>query len=272
MLAYAVRGARVAGAFIWMGYREMLAYPLGLAIGQFSAVISTIGLYFIAKLIPSTSSVGGDYYTFAMIGIICIQVMAVGLSSFTTHLDYIIQQGRFESLLVEPVNWRLLPFGLAAWPMLLNSITAALMAGTALVLGADIRVSGIPLSLVVLLLGIAAGHAVGILAASVKVIAKRGDPIIGLYSLATGLLTGSAFPVQLLPLPLRVLSYCLPPTYVISAVRRLLMPNGDQLSGPTALQAVLLLIGFLVVMYPLALWLYGRSLEFGRKMGLLAGY
>jgi ABC-2 type transport system permease protein len=146
------------------------------------------------------------------------------------------------------------------------------MAVSATLLGADFQLTAVPLAAFVLLLGVASGHAVGILAASVKVIAKRGDPIIGLYSLATGLLAGTTFPVQLLPVPLRVLSYCLPPTYVISALRRILMPEGDSLSGPTALQAILMLLVFLAIVYPLALWLYGRSLEFGRKMGLLAGY
>jgi hypothetical protein len=35
---------------------------------------------------------------------------------------------------------------------------------------------------------------------------------------------------------------------------------------------VLLLLVFIAVVYPIAMWLYGRSLEYGRKMGLLAGY
>ena len=272
MIALAKRGGQVAGAFMWMGYRETLAYPMGFVVGRIGSFAVVISYYFLAQLIPSTPAVGGDYYTFVIIGMVSIQVIGVGLSAFTTTLDYIIQQGQFETYLVEPVNWRLLPFGLGAWPMLINTLIALAMGAFAVLFGATFVLSAIPLAILILALGAASGHAVGILAASIKVIAKRGDPITAIYTLLIGLLAGTAFPVSLLPLPLRVLAYCLPPTYVNSALRKILMPAGDQIPGPSAGVAVLLLIGFLVVLYPLALWLYGRALEYGRKMGLLAGY
>jgi ABC-2 type transport system permease protein len=106
----------------------------------------------------------------------------------------------------------------------------------------------------------------------VKILAKRSDPIITLYTLAVGLLSGAAFPVSLLPTPIRIFSYCLPQTYVLSALRQVLMPGGDTISGPSAELAILLLIGFLVVVYPVGLWLFGRALEYARKIGTLAGY
>ena len=31
-------------------------------------------------------------------------------------------------------------------------------------------------------------------------------------------------------------------------------------------------LAFMAVLYPLAMFLYARSLEYGRRMGLLAGY
>jgi len=59
---------------------------------------------------------------------------------------------------------------------------------------------------------------------------------------------------------------------VIAVERRLLMTSSAHLSGPSALQGMLLLVAFLVVVYPVALWLYGRALEYGRKIGVLGGY
>jgi ABC-2 type transport system permease protein len=266
------RGGQVASAFIWMGYKEMLAYPLGFFITQISAVVSTLVYYFIAQLVLSGPNVGGDYYSFVVIGIVALQVMSVGLSAFTVGLDYIIQQGRFESFLVEPINWRILPFGLAAWPILVNLMTAFAMFVVAVLLGAEFRWDAIPLALVILVLGAAANHAVGVLAASVKVLAKRGDPVVGLYTLATTLLSGAIFPIALLPEVLRWISYCLPPTYVLSALRKILLPGSASLPGPSAGQAILLLLAFMAVLYPLAMFLYARALEYGRRMGLLAGY
>ena len=103
-------------------------------------------------------------------------------------------------------------------------------------------------------------------------LSKRTDPIIALYTMASGLLSGATFPIELLPTPIRVLSYMLPQTYVISALRQLLMTDPEGIQGPNGPQAVALLALFLVIVYPLAFWLFGRALEYARRIGTLAGY
>lgn len=271
-IAKARRGKQIAGAFFWMGYRESLSYPLGFTVGLLAPLASPVIYFFVGKLVSSSGSVGGDYFTFVAIGLISMQVMTGGLQAFGAELDIVLQQGRFETLLVEPVAWRLIPFGLAAWPIFERTITAFLMGIVAVLLGAHISASAIPVALIVLVLGVASGHAVGVLAASVKVLAKRSDPILSLYTLAANVLSGVVFPVTLLPGPVRFLSYCFPPTYVIAVARRLLMTSSSHISGPSALQGLLLLVVFLVIVYPFALWLYGRALEYGRKVGVLGGY
>jgi ABC-2 type transport system permease protein len=266
------RGAQVAGAFVWMGYQEAVAYPLFLIIQFISATTSPMVYYFVSRLVDSGPSVGDNYYTFAIIGLSTVLAMDGGLRGFGNHLDFAVQQGRFETLLIEPIRWRLIPFGLAGWPILVNVVMAVFCMSAGLALGADLRLVGVPGALLVLGLGIASGHAVGIVAASVKVLSKRSDPVLSLYTLASSVLAGVVFPVALLPLPLRILSYCIPQTYVLSAMRRLLMTDSSTISGPSTGQAVLMLLAFIAVVYPLGLWLYGRSLEYGRKLGVLAGY
>ncbi|MGH9025811.1 MAG: ABC transporter permease [Acidimicrobiia bacterium] len=266
------RGNQVAGAFVWMGYMEARAYPMALALAMVSSLAAPVTYYFVAELVDSGPSVGDSYYTFAVIGLSAASAMAGGLSAFGSTLDYSLQQGRFETLLVEPVRWRILPFGLAGWAILVSSFTASTSFVAGLILGIDIRVSALPAALVVAVLGVAAGHAVGIISASVKVLSKRSDPVLGLYMMFAFVLSGVVFPVDLLPLPLKVISYLIPHTYVISALRQLLMDDPSSLPGPSATQAVVLLLVFLVVVYPIGLWLFGRALDYGRKLGVLAGY
>jgi len=272
MPARAVKAVQVTGAFLWMGYMEALAYPLALALTVARSAAPPIIYYFVSRLVDSGASVGDNYYTFALIGIVTTAALAGGLVAFGFQLDTTLQQGRFETLLIEPIPWRIIPFGLAALPILMSAFTALIGMLVGLALGADIRLSGVLPALVVLTLGIASGHAVGILAASVKVLAKRSDPVLVLYELAASVFSGVLFPISVLPAPLRVISYCLPQTYVLSAMRRLLMIDTTGISGPSAWEAVLLLVGFLTVAYPFGLWLYGRALEYGRKIGVLAGY
>ncbi len=266
------RASEIAGAFTWMGATESFAYPIGLVMTLVAVLLAPVGLYFVSQLVPPQPSVGGDYFTFASIGIVATTAMQGGLSAFGGQLDVTVSTGRLENLLVEPIRWRLLPFGLAGWTVALSVVTVLVQAILIVVLGAEFNTSGIPLAILLLLAGMASGHAVGILAGSIKVLSKRSDPILSLYNLAIGLLAGTAFPVSLLPAPVRVLSYCLPQTYVLSAVRRVLMVNGSSLTGPSAATATALLAVFLIIVYPLGLWLFGRSLEYARKIGTLAGY
>jgi ABC-2 type transport system permease protein len=275
LLRFARQGRRaweVMSTFTWNAWSEAKAYPLGLLMVFIGSVAAPIVLYFVGQLVPSQASVGGDYFTFAAIGVIASTAMSGGLAAFGGQLDVLVQSGRFENLLVEPIRWRVLPFALAGWPVTLCLLTMAIQSVVVLVLGADIKVEAIPLSVILLLGGIASGHAVGVLAGSVKVLSKRSDPIIALYTLAVGLLSGAAFPVSLLPAPIRVFSYALPQTYVLSALRQVLMPGGSSIEGPSAGLAVVLLTAFLVVVYPLGLFLFGRALEYARKIGALAGY
>lgn len=266
------RGLRVLAVFIWMGYQEALAYPLALVMTAVSLLSQPIIYYFVAQLVDSGQNVGGDYYTFVFLGFVVSTMMNGALSAFSAQLDYLLGTGTFETLLVEPVSWRWLAFGMVVWPIFRTVATTLVIATIGLALGAQINVAQLPFALLIIGLGVASAHAVGVLAASVKVLSKRADPVISIYQLGMTVLSGVAFPVTLLPGFLKVLSYLLPMTYVLTAVRKLLMIDPQGLSGPSPGLAVLLLVGFLAVVYPLGLWLYSRSLEYGRKLGVLAGY
>jgi ABC-2 type transport system permease protein len=266
------RAWRVVAAFLFMGASEQFAYPLGIITQAIGWVVAPMSLYFISKLVPSQSSVGDDYFTFAVIGVLATTAANAGLQAFGGILDVTISAGRLETLLVEPIRWRLIPFGLSAWPVLLNAGVLLFQFGLAFALGAHFLLSGLFPTAVILLGAAATGHAIGVFAASVKILSKRSDPFLTIYGIMVGLLSGTVFPVNLLPVPLRVVSYVLPQTYVLTAIRRVLMPGGESIAGPSALQASLMLVGFLVVVYPLGIWLFGRALEAGRRVGTLAGY
>jgi ABC-2 type transport system permease protein len=113
---------------------------------------------------------------------------------------------------------------------------------------------------------------IGVSAGAVRVIAKRSDPVATLYVVAASVLSGAAVPINVFPFWLRVVSWFFPSTYVISGMRKALMPEASGVYGPTPDQAMLLLLGICVIVFPVSLWLFGRSLEVGRRYGVLAGY
>jgi ABC-2 type transport system permease protein len=273
VLGPARRVRRITGAFMWLGVTESVAYPLMLALNNVIGPSAVPILYhFVARLVPGGPDVGFDYYTFVIIGFVTTTALNGGLTAFSGAIDSAIQQGRFETFLVQPVSWYTLPFALAAWPIVLALLNATVMATIALALGASIELARLPLALLVLALGVAASHAIGTLAASVRLLSKKADPVVTLYNLGALVFSGALFPVSMLPGFIRPVAYLLPHTYVISGIRRTLMPHGDAVTGPSLGLSLAVLALSTIVLYTCCLYAFGRALEFGRRYGILGGY
>lgn len=266
-------GLLVAGGFLRMGALKTMSYPLALAITQIQSVMELCIYYFIAQIVnQSGTAVGSDYYTFVVLGVLGSLILSGAMQEFILELDESIQQGRLEMLLVEPVPWTLLPFGMAQWPIVLRGVNALIMVGLSLLLGAHYTISGFPVLIPIVLLGLGASLAIGMMAASIKILSKRADPILTIYSVGAAVLSGVFYPVDLLPPAARALSYLIPQTYVLSAMRKTLMPGGAEVTGPSPGRAIVILLIFNLVLYPPSVWLLKRSLNFGRRLGLLSGY
>jgi ABC-2 type transport system permease protein len=267
------RTIEVSRAFIRMGFITSMAYPLSFASDQLATLAPIVTYHFIANLVSvPRSTVAGDYYTFVIIGILASRLLAGSLRGVGDELEDAVKEGRFEALLVQPVPWRALPFGLVQWPIIWRLTNVLLAAVVALALGANFRATTLPVALLVMALGATATMAIGNIAAGVKLLAKRTDPILTFYSIAVVIFAGVAYPIQVLPSYVRVFSYLIPETYVIGALRKLLMPGGESLPGPSPTAVILGLVVFNLIMFPLSLWMFGRTLEWGRKTGLLGGY
>lgn len=267
------RAWQIASAFLRIDYIDTMNYPLALVMKALSSLVPIVTFYFVAGLMGEDGpDVGGDYYTFVVIGIVTMGILAATLNSFGNMMLRYTQEGQLEMFLVEPVRWRALPFVMIPWQAFIAVATALLLFVLTILFGAEYRFEGIPAAILIIALGLAATLAIGILGASIKVLSKRADPVLSLYSIAASVLSGAFYPVELLPEWLRAFSWVIPHTYVIQALRRVLMPAGDALPGPSAGQAILALLIFSIILYPLALWFFGRTLEYGRKIGALSGY
>lgn len=269
------RARRTALGFLRMGYLRSVAYPLGFVLEQLNALVFPVVFVFIAQLTGPSGAAdrfGGDYYTFVIIGIFSVHAITSGIKGFSAELDQAIVHGNFEMLLVESIRWRMLPFAMSLWPMILGLLTGAFILLSGGVLGAEYNLVGLLPALPIVLLGLTAGLSVSIFSASVKVLAKKGDPILTVFLLIAHVFSGAYFALEMIPGWIRWVSYLIPHTYVIGALRRVLMPAGSTLDAMTLDTALVGLVIFNVIMYPLALYLFGRGMEVGRKYGLLGGY
>jgi ABC-2 type transport system permease protein len=253
-------------AFVRLDAVDELSYPLSTAFRFLSPLVSVVVYYFQAQFLDRP-----DSYEATLVGVSLALALQLGLTGVGNRLQSVQERGTFEPILVEPVPWWVIPVTMNIWQSLAGAVTVALMLGTGVLLGADFVAGGLPAFILIFALGMLACNAIGILSASLIVLAKRSSAILGLYGLAASLLGGALFSIDVLPAWLRPLSYLVPHAYVISAARDVLVPGGIGTGMPLS-HAVIGLILFNVVAFPLGLYAFTRALDYSRRMGLLGGY
>ncbi len=261
----------IAVAFLRMDFIEEVSYPMSLVISELGTVLPVLVAYFIGDLVGESAEVGGDYFTFAVLGLAVTAMLQGALSGFGGNLQRALNRGSLETLLVEPVPWTFLPFAMNLWHTMMGILEGTIIMLLGLLLGAQYLPTGWGQFIILLLLGILANTAIGIVSAAILIISKRSKPFLTLYGMAASLLGGALFSVDQLPSWLQPLAYVIPHTYVINASRAVLMADPGTFVVPFNV-AVIALSAFNVVVLAGGLWLFSRSLEYGRKMGMLSGY
>jgi ABC-2 type transport system permease protein len=255
-----------------MGARATFSYPLSFVLLQLSSLFQLIGFLFLAHFTRNSASLGSGYLAFSAVGLAATQVTSGGILGLGQELEWAIEQGRLEMLLIEPISWRLIPIALAAWPTLYRLANGLIILLVAWAFGAGIALHDLPALTGLVVLGVGSSLVIGVAAGALRVLAKRGDPIAVLYTLAAGTFSGVFVPINVFPQPLRVIAWFFPNTYLNAGMRKALMAHSGHIYGPSPAEAMLLLLAICVVLLPLSMWIFGRSLETGRKYGVLAGY
>ncbi len=257
-------------AFLRVEFVEEISYPMSFAFSLMRSVMPLLLSFFIGQLI-SDSRVGSDYLTFVSIGLGVTAMLSGALAGFGGSMSRAFQRGTLETYLVEPVPWTFLPLAMNTWPLLLGIFNGSMIMVLGVLLGADFVAGQIPAFILLVVLGLIATTAIGLVSAAVLMLTLKSQPILQVYSLAAGLLAGAVFSVSQLPWWLKIFSFLIPHTYVINGARTLLMTDPGEFTIPYT-TAVLVLLGFSVIVFPFGIWLFRRALEFARTMGMLSGY
>jgi ABC-2 type transport system permease protein len=261
----------IAVAFLRMDIIEDVSYPMSLVLSELGTILPVLVSFFIGELVGDSADVGGDYFTFAVLGLAVTAILQGALGGFGGNLQRALNRGSLETLLVEPVPWIYLPFAMNLWRITIGTLEGAIILAMGALLGAEYLASGWWQFLVLLVLGIFACTAIGIVSAAILILSKRSKPFLTLYGMAASLLAGAVFSVSQLPEWLQTLAWAIPHTYVINASRTVLMEDPGTFTVPFD-TAVIALLVFNVVVMSAGLWMFSRSLEYGRKMGMLSGY
>jgi ABC-2 type transport system permease protein len=247
-------------AAIFASYRFRFA-------SQILAMLFTLTMFFyIAKLVrPDALGPHGDYYAFAVVGIV---IMAVLTSALTTA-DVVrgeLMQGNFERMVISPLG----PVGgvvaLAAFPIVYSILFAGVMLTLAVGLfGIPLHPAGIPAALLVAGLGAVAFACLGLLFVAGLLAFKSAMGVTWVVA-ALSLLGGAYFPVRLFPGWLRWTSEVQPLTPAVDLLRHLLV--GAKAIQPVWLE-LLKLGGFTAVLIPVSTAVLWFAVGWSRRRGTI---
>lgn len=265
---------RTITAFIRVDVIDDISYPLAFIITQLAIFIPVITSYFVGELAadsPRAEDFGGDYFTFAVLGLALAASMQGSLTGFGLALQKAQERGTFETLLAEPLPWTVLPIAMNTWQVILAFVNGLTVVVVGALLGANYRLEGLPTFLFLMLLGVLSSVSVGMFASSFLILAKKSRPFVLLYGLGASIFAGTVFSVSQLPGVLKAISWLVPHTYVVNAAREQLMTQPSTFSIPLNIAFTYLGV-FNIVVMGLGVWLFHRCLQYGRAMGILSGY
>jgi ABC-2 type transport system permease protein len=178
--------------------------------------------------------------------------------------------GTLEAMLITPTRLSTILLASSVWSFAFTSsqVLVYLLLG-ALIFGVNLSSANLGAAVVVQVLTILALSGIGVLSASFITVFKQGDPIQFLFGSVSTLLGGVLYPITVLPHWLQPISYLIPLTYSLSAMRRAIL-LGDGLS---ALRADLLPLAlFTAVLLPLSFVAFRYAVRRAKIEGSLTQY
>jgi len=239
---------------------------------SFSQIFFSVAvIYFIGQMLGKTNipsslkGYGGDYFSFALVGLAVTSYMKAGLVTITNDMRQIMNQGTLEAMCAGPVDYKWLFFYNSLWPFVFETIRVVFY----FVVG--VTVFGLRFdnanwwgAFLTMMLTIPIFLMLGITSASILVVVKRGDPVNWIFSSAAALLAGTMFPISILPGWLRTVAYCLPLTHSLEAVRRCLLAGASARQVYSHLLALFL---FMAVLLPVAVMVNNLCMAKAKRCG-----
>jgi len=254
-------------------HRDLLitrSYRFAFALDAFYGVLDLLLYFFISRTFEHNPASLGDapsYFAFAAVGVI----LGAVLTATSTGVGYWVREeqvtGTLETVSCEPVTSFELCVGLVAFPFGFAALRACLYLGVAAgFLHLDVsNTSWIGVVLILLASG-AAIAPIGILAGAAALAVKRGQMLSATLMSLMAILSGMLFPISELPGWLQPLGKILPLRFAFDGARSALF------SGSGWGTDLLVLLVWAAVLWPLALFLFGRAFSFSKRAGSLAQY
>jgi len=155
------------------------------------------------------------------------------------------------------------------WGFIMNSISMAVTLAIGYALGVRYLVSGLLAAMIIIVELLVATLGLAMMAGGVVMITKQGNPIAFFFTTVTTLISGTVFPVTVMPLWAQALSYSVPLTLALESLRLSLLQGYGVLRLATY---ELELLVYDAVLLPLGILIYRLGFDKARREGTLSEY
>jgi len=260
-------------AFFQRDIRLAIAYPYGLLMPFFSIVVTVAGFAYLSRLVDPHAQLRSaheplPYFSYVVVNLAFMLLLNGALQAVAGAIRRDQVAGTLDAVLATPAGLGHLLVGSTLWPIAFAAVQAAFYLACGIAFGLHLPAIDAAGFIVVLSLSMACMVALGGLGAAIVVRYKQNPPSSLLAGGAAAMLSGALFPVALLPVPLRDLSWMLPLTHALNGLRAALSGAGFAVLAPD----VLWMAAATALLAPLSLAVFARAVKVARKDGSLATY
>lgn len=228
--------------------------------------------YYLARAIgPGFRPQGMGYLPFLLVGTGFYTFLMMGINSFLTSVQEAQQSGTLEILMTSRTAPSTLVFLSAVSAFSRNVLRLSLYfaAGLFVLSGVRLGYKNLLAAFFAFSFSIAIAIALGIISAAVQLGTHKGSAVMWLFGSVAWLMTGTMFPVTVLPAPLLWLAKLIPLTHCLDALRLSLLQGGNL---HEAMREILVLAGFSLLLLPAGLIVFSYMLKRARLQGSLSYY
>jgi ABC-2 type transport system permease protein len=262
-------------AFIKRDFGIESGYQAAFIMGLFEAIMLLVVFHFIGQLISPKASAsmakyGTHYFPFVVVGVAFARYFDLMLRMFSESIRNAQVTGCLEAMLCSQTGGITVVLMSSLYSLISGAVQLLLiLLGGVLLFHVDLTHMNITATLLVLLVSVAIFVAFGVLSAAAIVWLKKGDPITWILGGFGSILGGAYFPIDVMPTWMQKLSFLVPITYSLDALRMTILKG-------VSLASVARPIGVLAVMdailLPASVAIFATAVRKGRREGTLTQY
>jgi ABC-2 type transport system permease protein len=266
---------RKAAAFIRRDFQIESSYKMNFVMNFIDSIMILIFFYFLNELFVQGGTrylnrYGGNFLSFTLVGLAFARYFQLTLRMFSESIRAAQLSGCLEAMLSSQTDALTIVLMSSLYGLLSGAAQPLLILATgALIMGVDLSHMNILATILVLAFSILTFVAFGVLSAASILWLKKGDPLAWFLGGMGTMLGGAYFPVEVLPQWLQKISFLIPITYSLEALR-LTMLKGYSLE--MVAHPLLILALMAAILLPASLALFAATVRKGRVEGTLMEY